>query len=67
METAVINEVRDTLGKFISKSELPRKVRSVNLTDETWQWPATVTETAGMIQNDYLEVLAFVKFRLWER
>ena len=67
METAVINEVRDTLGKFISKSELPRKVRSVNLTDETWQWPATVTETAGMSQNDYLEVLVFVKFRLWER
>jgi DNA repair exonuclease SbcCD ATPase subunit len=50
--------VRDTLGKFVPKSEVPRKVRSVNLTDEAWQWLATVAEKAGMSRNDYLEALA---------
>jgi hypothetical protein len=39
--------VRDTLGKFVPKSEVPRKVRSVNLTDEAWQWLATVAELKG--------------------
>jgi len=52
------NEVRDTLGKFALKSEVPRKVRSVNLTDNAWQWLATVAEKAGMSRNDYLEALA---------
>jgi hypothetical protein len=50
--------VRDTLGKFVPKSEVPRKVRSVNLTDEAWQWLAAVAEKAGMSRNDYLEALA---------
>jgi DNA repair exonuclease SbcCD ATPase subunit len=50
--------VRDTLGKFVPKSEVPRKVRSVNLTDDAWQWLATVAEKAGMSRNDYLEALA---------
>jgi len=50
--------VRDTLGKFVPKSEVPRKVRSVNLTDEAWQWLAAVAEKAGMNRNDYLEALA---------
>ena len=54
----MLNEVRDTLGKFAPKSELPRKVRSVNLTDDAWQWLATVAEKAGMSRNDYLEALA---------
>ncbi|MBD0393929.1 MAG: hypothetical protein ICV52_08725 [Microcoleus sp. C1-bin4] len=58
METAMINEVRDTLGKFAPKSEVPRKVRSVNLTDDAWQWLAAVAEKAGMSRNDYLEALA---------
>jgi hypothetical protein len=66
METAMINEVRDTLGKFAPKSELPRKVRSVNLTDDAWQWLATVAEKAGMSRNDYLEALAFGKSPLME-
>jgi hypothetical protein len=52
------NKVRDTLGKFAPKSEVPRKVRSVNLTDEAWQWLATVAEKAEMSRNDYLEALA---------
>ena len=59
METAMINEVRDTSGKFAPKSEVPRKVRSVNLTDDAWQWLAAVAEKAGMSRNDYLEALAF--------
>jgi chromosome segregation ATPase len=30
----------------------------VNLTDQAWQWLATVAEQAGMSRNDYLEALA---------
>jgi hypothetical protein len=59
METAMINEVRDALGQFAPKSEVPRKVRSVNLTDDAWQWLAAVAKKAGMSRNDYLEALAF--------
>jgi len=58
METEMSNEVRDTLGKFAPKSEVPRKVRSVNLTDGAWQWLAAVAEKAAMSRNDYLEALA---------
>jgi hypothetical protein len=58
METGKSNKVRDTLGKFVPKSEVPCKVRSVNLTDEAWQWLASVVEKAGMSRNDYLEALA---------
>ncbi len=52
------NKVRDTLGKFVFKSEAPRKIRSVNLTDDAWHWLATVAEKAGVSRNDYLEALA---------
>ena len=55
----MINEVRDELGQFAPKSVVPRKVRSVNLTDTAWQWLAAVAKKAGMSRNDYLEVLAF--------
>jgi hypothetical protein len=58
METVMINEVRDTLGKFAPKSETPRKIRSVNLTDDAWQWLTTVAKKAQMSRNDYLEALA---------
>jgi len=54
----MINEVRDALGQFAPKSEVPRKVRSVNLTDDAWQWLAAVAKKAGMSRNDYLEALA---------
>jgi chromosome segregation ATPase len=54
----MLNEVRDTLGKFAPKSEVPRKVRSVNLTDDAWQWLAVVAKKAQMSRNDYLEALA---------
>ncbi len=54
----MLNEVRDTSGKFAPKSEAPRKIRSVNLTDDAWQWLAAVAEKAGMSRNDYLEALA---------
>ncbi len=36
---------------------IPHKVRSVNLTDEAWQWLVAVAEKAGMSRNDYLEAL----------
>jgi len=52
------NKARDTSGKFSAKSEAPRKVRSVNLTDDAWHWLADVAEKAGMSRNDYLEALA---------
>ncbi len=58
METVMSNKVRNTSGKFAPKSETPRKIRSVNLTDEAWQWLATVAEKAEMSRNDYLEALA---------
>jgi len=58
METAMSNKVRDTLGKFAPKSQVPRKVRSVNLSDEAWQWLAAVADRIGMSRNDYLEALA---------
>ena len=54
----MINEVRDALGQFAPKSEVPRKVRSVNLTDDAWQWLAAIAKKAGMSRNDYLEALA---------
>jgi DNA repair exonuclease SbcCD ATPase subunit len=66
METGMNNEVRDTSGKFAPKSERPRKIRSVNLTDEVWQWLAAVAEKAGMSRNDYLEALAFGSSPLME-
>ncbi|MEG4521154.1 MULTISPECIES: hypothetical protein [unclassified Microcoleus] len=52
------NKIRNTAGKFAPKSEAPRKVRSVNLTDDAWQWLAATAEKAGMSRNDYLEALA---------
>ncbi len=33
-------------------------IRSVNLTDQAWQWLATVAEQVGISRNDYLETLA---------
>ena len=66
METVMINEVRDTSGKFAPKSEVPRKVRSVNLTDDAWQWLVATAEKAGMSRNDYLEALAFGNIPLME-
>ena len=50
---------RDTSGKFAPKSEMPRRIRSVNLTDDAWQWLAAEAQKAGMSRNDYLEALAF--------
>jgi len=49
---------RDTSGKFAPKSETPRRIRSVNLTDDAWQWLAATAQKAGMSRNDYLEALA---------
>jgi hypothetical protein len=62
----MINELRDSLGKFAPKSVIPRKIRSVNLTDDAWQWLAIVAKKAGMSRNDYLEALAFGNIPLME-
>ena len=52
------NKARNTSGKFAAKSETPRKIRSVNLTDDAWQWLADVAVKAGVSRNDYLEAMA---------
>jgi hypothetical protein len=62
----MINELRDSLGKFAPKSVIPRKIRSVNLTDDAWQWLAIVAKKAGMSRNDYLEALASGNIPLME-
>jgi hypothetical protein len=62
----MINELRDSLGKFAPKSVIPRKIRSVNLTDDAWQWLAIVALKAGMSRNDYLEALASGNIPLME-
>jgi hypothetical protein len=49
---------RNTSGKFVVKSEHPRKIRSVNLTDRAWQWLADVARKSGISRNDYLEAMA---------
>jgi murein L,D-transpeptidase YcbB/YkuD len=45
---------------------IPRKIRSVNLTDDAWQWLAIVAKKAGMSRNDYLEALASGNIPLME-
>lgn len=52
------NNMRQTGGKFAPKSDAPRKVRSVNLTDAAWEWLARTAEQANLTRNDYLEALA---------
>ncbi|MCU0544682.1 MAG: hypothetical protein MUE44_21365 [Oscillatoriaceae cyanobacterium Prado104] len=52
------NNMRQTGGKFAPKSDTPRKVRSVNLTDAAWEWLARVAKDADLTRNDYLEALA---------
>jgi hypothetical protein len=52
------NNMRQTGGKFAPKSDAPRKVRSVNLTDAAWEWLARTAERANLTRNDYLEALA---------
>ncbi len=52
------NKARNTSGKFAPKSDTPRKIRSVNLTDEAWQWLADVAAQSGVSRNDYLEAMA---------
>jgi hypothetical protein len=44
---------RDTSGKFAPKSETPRRIRSVNLTDDAWQWLVATAQKAGMSRNDF--------------
>ncbi|MEG4397378.1 hypothetical protein [Microcoleus sp. BROC3] len=52
------NKARNTSGKFAAKSDTPRKIRSVNLTDDAWQWLADVAAQAGVSRNDYIEAMA---------
>ncbi|WP_293305612.1 hypothetical protein [Microcoleus sp. PH2017_22_RUC_O_B] len=49
---------RAQTGKFATKSQTPRKVRSVNLTDAAWQWLARTAATTGLSRNDWIEAMA---------
>ena len=53
-----MSTTRNASGKFVVKSEHPRKIRSVNLTDKAWQWLADVAGKSGISRNDYLEAMA---------
>jgi hypothetical protein len=44
-------------SQFVPKSEVSRKVRSVNLTDEAWKFLGDFGEAQGMTLNDYIEAL----------
>jgi chromosome segregation ATPase len=44
-------------SQVVPKSEAPRKVRSVNLTDEAWKFLGDFGEAQGMTLNDYIEAL----------
>lgn len=55
------NHVRGDFGRFTYKSDEPRKVRSVNLTDSAWLWLATAGEANQMSRNDFLETLSQVQ------
>jgi chromosome segregation ATPase len=57
-ETVMTIKNRAQTGKFAAKSETPRKVRSVNLTDAAWQWLARTAEEAGLSRNDWIEAIA---------
>lgn len=52
---------RGDSGRFTYKSDEPRKVRSVNLTDFAWQWLADAGEANDMSRNDFLETLSQVQ------
>ncbi|MBW4569615.1 MAG: hypothetical protein KME31_16795 [Tolypothrix carrinoi HA7290-LM1] len=46
---------RDVQGKFALKNEDYRKVRSLRLTDTTWQALGIASECLGLTRSDYLE------------
>ncbi|NES73975.1 MAG: ribbon-helix-helix domain-containing protein [Okeania sp. SIO2D1] len=46
---------RDDLGRFSSKSETFRKVRSIRLTDSTWELLGKLAEERGVTRADLLE------------
>lgn len=46
---------RDKEGKFASKSETSRKVRSIRLTDSTWELLGKLSEERGITRADLLE------------
>jgi hypothetical protein len=49
---------RDELGKFGSKGDMPRQVRSLRLTEATWQLLGKVAESQGLTRADLLELMA---------
>ena len=49
---------RGDYGRFGLKSDTPRKVRSVNLTDSAWEWLASTAKQEEMSRNDFLETLS---------
>ncbi len=46
---------RDKLGQFVLKSDKPRKVRSIRLTDDTWDYLGELANQRGITRADLLE------------
>jgi hypothetical protein len=49
--------VRSTDGTFIQKGDEPRAVRSIRLTDSTWQKMGDLADTQGITRADLIEDL----------
>lgn len=54
-----MNRIKDDqTGKFLQKSDQKRKVRSVRLTDSTWNYFQELAKNKGMTFADLIEQLA---------
>lgn len=52
-----MNRIRGQEGKFIQKSDQPRQVRSLRLTDSAWNKLGKLAEAQKMTRGDFIEKL----------
>lgn len=52
------SQSRSEHGRFASKSDEPREVRSIRLTDSTWQKLGDIADSRGITRADLIEELA---------
>ncbi|OUL35118.1 hypothetical protein BV372_12250 [Nostoc sp. T09] len=48
---------RDEYGQFKQKSNEPREVRSIRLTNSTWEKLGEIAQTAGVTRADIIEAM----------
>ena len=53
----VVEQGRSESGKFAQKSDEPRRVRSIRLTDSTWEVLGAIATHRGITRADLLEEL----------